>query len=260
LHINSTVAICPPVVQLDDGGSYTSSRTQRWLWKCWLDFWARVQEDAGGYRKILVINGDLGELDTKRRSVQIITANKSTILNTVRDVLQPASWDALYIVRGTRAHVGKSAWLEEEIGKDLMAQPSDKDIASWWQIRASVEGVRFDISHHASMGRLPWNRTNSAVKMASETIWNYMVERRAEPPNIVIRSHNHIYVDAAVNGTHSYFTPAWTASTEFAYRIGFENTIANVGGLVFLCENGEYIMKHYKYIPDRERRVWQLKL
>ena len=64
---------------------------QRWLYSCYTDFWARVSREATGYRKILILDGDLGELDTKRRSVQLITANKSTILSTVRNVLEVAS-------------------------------------------------------------------------------------------------------------------------------------------------------------------------
>ena len=38
LHAGSTVALCPPKVQLDDGGKYEASKAQLWLWECWLDF------------------------------------------------------------------------------------------------------------------------------------------------------------------------------------------------------------------------------
>ena len=128
-----------------------------------------------------MINGDLGELDAKDRSAQVITVNKSTILQTVRDVLVPAIWDELFIIRGTRAHEGKSAWLEEEIGKDMDGVvPSDKGIYSWWQLRAEISGVKLDIAHHAPMGSTPWTRVNSAVKLASTTLWHYAVERRTK--------------------------------------------------------------------------------
>jgi hypothetical protein len=40
LHVNSTVALCPPTVELDDGGTYHHSRTQAWIWNRWIDFWA----------------------------------------------------------------------------------------------------------------------------------------------------------------------------------------------------------------------------
>jgi hypothetical protein len=42
LHLNSTVALCPPEgVTLDDGGTSEPSRLQRWLWDCWEDDWTQ---------------------------------------------------------------------------------------------------------------------------------------------------------------------------------------------------------------------------
>ena len=43
LHVNSTVAVCPPVVMLDDGGEYRASKPQRWLWREWVKFWGAVR-------------------------------------------------------------------------------------------------------------------------------------------------------------------------------------------------------------------------
>src|SRR5512139_2836879 len=90
LHINSTVAVCPPTVNLDDGGSYHATPAQRWLWECWKDAWRKIREQAAGRRVVLLINGDLGELDTKRRSNQLITVNKSTIQSIILETLEPA--------------------------------------------------------------------------------------------------------------------------------------------------------------------------
>ena len=108
LHINSTVALSPPVVNLDDGGTYHASRGQRWLWECWLDFTERVTGLPG--RKVLLINGDMGELDTKRRSNQLITVNKANIQRLVLDTLEPlvTAVDSLIVIRGTMAHTGKA--------------------------------------------------------------------------------------------------------------------------------------------------------
>lgn len=51
IHSNSTVALAPPRVRLDDGGEYVSSAPQRWIWRKWLEFWKEVEEKretAGG--------------------------------------------------------------------------------------------------------------------------------------------------------------------------------------------------------------------
>jgi hypothetical protein len=264
LHINSEVAICPPIVNKDDGNSHHAGRTQMWLWRSWQSFWNQVRNDYQGYRKILVCNGDLGELDTAKRSVQLITLNKATILKMVLDTLEPALdvVDAQLFTRGTAAHTGKSAWLEEAIADDLKdtISPTDK-IASWWHYRGVCEGVRLDIAHHASAGGKPWAKGGGALRLASQVVWHYRVDRGADPPHVVIRSHNHQYSDSGGNfETFAFFTRAWTSATEYVFRIGQENSLADVGGHVIACEDGKWSKKDYTFEPREARRVWAMKL
>lgn len=54
-HINSTVAICPSEVELDDGGSYRPSRGQRWLWAGGKKLTEHMQQYKG---YTLIVNGD----------------------------------------------------------------------------------------------------------------------------------------------------------------------------------------------------------
>jgi hypothetical protein len=46
---------------LDDGGTYRSSKGQRWLWRCWLSFWKDVSTIAENATVWTVFNGDLVE-------------------------------------------------------------------------------------------------------------------------------------------------------------------------------------------------------
>lgn len=260
LHINSTVAICPPAVNLDDGGTYHASHTQMWLWRSWQDFIAQIGRDYPDHRKILVINGDLGELDTAKRSIQLITLNKATILKMVWEVLDPLAQDVdrMLFLRGTAAHTGKSSWLEEATANDssISIRQSD-DVASHWHYRGVCEGVRLDIAHHTSAGGYPWTRGGSALRLAAKTVWQYRVARRIDPPHLVIRSHNHHYQDSGGNyETHAILTPAWTTATEYMYRVGHENELSDIGGIVVACENGQYNVKRYRYTPKEDKRVW----
>jgi len=264
LHVNSSLAICPPTVNLDDGGSYHASRTQSWLWRCWLDFAAQVDRDYKDYRKVLVINGDLGELDTMKRSVQLITLNKATIQRMVWDTIDPIAQnvDQMLFTRGTAAHTGKSSWLEEATAQDssVSIRQSD-DVASHWHYRGVCEGVRLDIAHHAHTGGQPWAKGGGALRLAAKTVWHYRVDRKQEPPHITIRSHNHQYSDSGSNfETFAFFTRAWTSATEYLYRIGQENSLADIGGHVIACEDGKWTKKDYKYEPREARQVWKLTL
>lgn len=265
LHINSTVALSTPTVNLDDGGTYHANRTQHWLWDCWKNMWSELSTKYDTtWRRILVINGDMGELDTKRRSVQLISPNKATITGLVTDTIMPAvEWaEDVYVVRGTPAHVGKSAWLEEEIANDLsgVIRPSETAPASWWHIRRVCEGVRLDIAHHASMGGRPWTRLNAANGLAAKILWQYEIDRKQPSPHLVIRSHNHTCLNARMNGMEVWFTPAWTTLTEHGYRNGFENELAHIGAVVAECEDGQQNSYKILYEPKGERRVWQLKM
>lgn len=264
LHINSKVALCTPTVSLDEDDTHRSSRGQRWLWQCWLEFWDTVRVDYQGWRKILVINGDMGELDTKRRSYQIITPNKAIILDMVLNVLAPALdvVDSVYVVRGTQAHVGKSAWLEEAIARDLDHAVRHDGSASWWHIRGKIDGIRYDISHHASMGGLPWNAPNAANKLAAKTIWQYRVKMNQPAPDVIWRSHNHRWADSGKNydPTYALCLPCWSLATEYAYRIGAENDTADIGAVVDEIKDGIRTERRFKFEPRENRQVWQMSL
>ena len=264
LHINSTVAICTPTVNKDDGQTEHASRTQMWLWRSWLDFIRQVEIDTQGMRRVLVVNGDLGELDTQKRSIQLMTLNKATILRMVVDVLEPALSiaDKALIMRGTSAHTGKSSWLEEATAKDLDGvMPQAEDIFSHWHYRGVCEGVRLDIAHHVNAGGLPWNKGNAANKLAARTLWQYKVQRDALAPHLVVRSHNHQYSSSGDNfETTAVLTPAWTVLTEYGYRIGLENVISDIGGVVIFCDDGKWEIKKYLFQPKEAKQVWKMTL
>lgn len=267
-HVNSTVALCPPRVQLDDGGSYTPSSGQRWLWQSWVDAWSRVsalKDKVNPQRTILVLNGDAAELDTKRRSNQIVTPNKATILKMIADVFeQPMQLvDKLYIMRGTSAHTGKSSWIEEAFASDyesLIARDGKKGPLTWWHVRCVVEKLRIDISHHASRSSVPWTAKNSCGTLSSRLQWEYAVGMRSDWPHLAIRSHNHVFDRAIpVDAPHVYMTPCWSLLTEFGHRTGRENSKSSIGLLAFVIDGDDYYCKDYTYVNPIEEKsqIWK---
>lgn len=260
-HTNSTVGLCPPVVHLDDGGTYHASRGQRWLWECWLDMWATIRRDYSGWRIVYIIGGDVGELDTKRRSYQLISPNKATIQAMVSEAQAPALdlADAVYVIRGTPAHTGKSAWLEEATAQDITTNVRNKEAHSWYWLRATASGVRFDVGHHSSMGGIPWTAPNSANRLAFLAM-NYYHENELPVPHVILRSHNHRYATSADNFKASaYFTPAWTLRTEYIHQ-GKEYGIAQIGAMAFECDGGRYVPRKFDYPIRESRRLWAVQL
>lgn len=261
LHVNSTAGLCTPVVNRESG-TYHAHRPQRELWESWLDFCKRAEAAPG--KKIAIVNGDLGELDTKRRTYELITPNKAEVMAVIPEVIEPLIKivDSVYIIRGTPAHTGKGAWLEEAIAHDLTNSAKQGTAASWYHLRAVVEGVRIDIAHHASMGGLPWTQANAANKLAAKTIFQYADQYKQPTPDLVIRSHNHRYADSSSNfHTRAIFTPCWSLSTEYGFRNGHENDLPHIGGMLISCQDGAYTYDGpVMYRPAESKRLWALKI
>jgi len=232
------------------------------MWDCWIDFINKCKELPG--RKIVVFNGDMGELDTSRRSIQLITVNKATIQNMATDAIMPLVdiAEKVIVMRGTSAHTGKSAWLEEAIASDIDTSIRENNHASsWWHFRAQIANMPTDIAHHAAMGRLPWTEKHAGIKIADIIQHRYLVDLRSEPPRLAIRSHNHRTAEGRVNETLAVCTPAWSLATEYVYRVGQENAIADIGGCYFVIENGEISKWDFiLYRPRKDKKVWALKI
>ena len=258
-HINSTVGLAPPRINLDDGGTFIASPAQRWLWEGWLRFIEWADRLTEGYRTNTALVGDVGDLDTKRKSNQIITPNKATVLSMIGVVLEPLILisDTLRVTRGTPAHVGKSAWLEEEVASDYdITVPAAKGIYAHNQVRMNASGVRIDIAHHASMGSLYRTRKNAANFIAHDAMEDYAFEMGAPIPHLVIRAHNHRWADSYDNyPTRAICLPCWMLATEYIFRLGKYNGRADVGGVVVLCDNGEYEVHKFKWEP-KKGNVW----
>ena len=179
----------------------------------------------------------------------------------VTETIEPLiDWtNSLYVIRGTAAHTGKSAWLEEAVGNDLGAINSTKDVFSHYHLRFMADRVPMDIAHHANMPALPWTEKNAANKVAALAIWRYLVDLKAQPPALMFRSHNHRWSDSGDNyETRAICLPSWSLMTEFAYRIGAENSQSHIGGAVVLCDGDKNEVYKFRYAP-RKGNVWAMK-
>ncbi len=244
-HCGSTVGLCPEEVQLDDGGKYVASKAQRWLWVNWNTYWDKVaairkEHDA---KLIQVFNGDMTDGD-HHGTTQILSGNPTAQASVVNEAMQrPRSMkpDAMFFVRGTEAHVGKSAAFEERIalglqkdGHNVIGDP-DTGTASWWHAKINVGGWRFDFAHHGRMGQRPWTKPN-VVNLLAFQIWTEHGLRGEEPPHFAFRSHLHQWADTFnTYPTRLIQTPAWQLATAYVHKVAAES-IADVGGVIVLVK------------------------
>lgn len=258
LHANSTVGLCPPTVTLDDGGSYTPSTGQRWLWRRWQDFIAQAKTATIKRRVYLITDGDLVDKDAQQRSFQMITRNPTTAKRIAVDCLHPlvALADRLFVVRGTEAHAGRSASLEEQLAEDLGAERDpERGTHSWWHLLADLGGVRFDVTHHTTIERQPWMANASMVRLAKATVLQ-CAERGEPTPDLVLRAHMHQYRDShdASPLCRAITLPAWTLATAHVHRMA-PGAMADVGGLIVSVDAGRPEVYVHRY-PAGRRHVW----
>jgi hypothetical protein len=259
-HSNSTVGLCPPDVNRDDGGKHIQSIWQAWLWMHWNEFIGEVKKEAkGGARVVVIGNGDLVEVDAKDRSNQMISTSKAIALDIAGDTVQPLVdlSDRFILIRGTGAHTGRASEYEEILGKTLGAEPDKLGNHSHWYFLGSISGVLMEITHHAMGGRKASAATGSVARLAEETIVEYG-GHHDRIPDLVVRGHVHQHHDSGTNvdGCRAITLPCWTGSTDHVHRLGYGVRLPHIGGTIITCENGNYTARTILYKPLR-RYTWE---
>jgi len=254
LHLNSTVALCPDVVQRDEGGTYFPSADQRKINKAWKEFWQTVKARTRK-RLVVVINGDIFETQ-HHGTTEVITPNKVEQFWMGQAILDPVAQEAdeLFIVRGTRVHSGPAGEWEEVLAKDLGAVPNNKTGAySWWKLPLRVDGVLFDIKHHPqTSGRLPWTIDPGVSRQGLLTRTVYL-NAGLVPPDIVVRSHKHTFGRGYARDTFSVSLPGWQLETEWVHaKLDIDGRI---GGVIFSCLNAKWSMEEKLYGPFTQEAV-----
>jgi hypothetical protein len=261
LHCGSTLGLCPPVVNLDDGGSYRASAGQRWLWRNWLDYCEQAKAVAklNKAKLIAVANGDLTE-GNHHHTRALIGSGNETLQERIAEqclgkLLEYA--DAAYFTRGTSVHVGGQAKLEEKIADNwTITQRHSEAAATWYHLKLEANGTRFDIAHHGQLGRLMWTKANALGKIAIQAeVKGY---RHGKPPNVLIRSHLHQYANSHDNyPVQVIATPAWQLVTGYVHHID-PGALADIGGLIFICHPGgryNVVVSRYEPKPDPIQRI-----
>jgi hypothetical protein len=268
-HAGSSVAVCPPRITLDDGGSYEASKPQQWLRQCYGDFWGIVDEERRKADAELwtLINGDLTEGD-HHGTTQILSGNPTAQAAVVDALMKPIldlNPDRMYFTRGTEAHVGKSACYEERVAKGLKKDKwnviADEETGNFshWHLKINLDGVRIDAAHHGRVGTRPWTKPNASANLAAEIFYehakiDFLANRMPSAPHIALRSHMHQYVDTYdQHPTRVIQMPAWQLKTAFTHRIDTSGKLADIGGVIITVRDGIPIVRPVLFRPRQVR-------
>ena len=256
-HCGSTLGLCPAEgVMLPEGGRHLPSVGQLWMWNNWLDFWARVDVLKRKHRaRVVGIHmGDSVDGD-HHGNTQIISTDPE-VQAYVRDhALLPMkrACGKTYMCVGTSAHVGPGQ--DSACGKWMgSVRKGDSEwAAQQWDI--DLSGVVIQARHHWSMGGLPNTKHTSIVRLAFQLFYeaaDLAARRGCVPvyPDLAFRGHQHRYSDSG-NTQHirAIGVPAWQMSTAFIHRVR-QTDVADVGGIIVVCRDGEYEVSPVLYTPD----------
>ena len=264
LHCGSTVGLHPPQdTDLDDGGTYTPSKAQRWLWDHWAAFWARTREVAKGADLHIVCNGDAVDGD-HHGTAQIVSRHPLIQYEILKACWEPilgaGPVKSFVVVRGTEVHVGPLGSAEESFGRWLAGRgiPVAKEAGtknhSQWHFRGKYGALTVDATHHGRMGARPWTKLSGVGTLAAQIVMEYANEGE-RPPRLALRSHYHQITDTYNNfPTRVIQTPAWQLGTAYVHRIAPES-LADVGGLIVTTDGPDYDVETYLARPARSP-IW----
>jgi hypothetical protein len=251
IHAGSSVAICPPEgIDHDDGGRYLPSRAQTWIWDHYISAIAEAKRIARGAPVTIAVNGDCvdgfhhpssnAQYVSPLESVHVRIAHR--VLTHAFDALKPA---AIHATRGTGAHVGKAATLENGLfrvlrsdGHPIIDDPDTEQVTSYHR-RYEIDGLLIDQRHHGRMGQRAHTRGPYLRWYAQDIEMEHRLDGE-RPPDIALRSHYHVYGDSGRDyrwRTRVVALPAMQLATEFVHRIASER-LASIGIVVIVIRDG----------------------
>lgn len=266
LHAGSTLGLCPSgAIPLDDGGVYLRSKAQAWSTGHFEEFCDRFRrlKLKRGDKRVWILNGDLVDGPDHHGTTQTISRDPAVqfwILQALSKHLTACHPDAVVVVRGTAVHVGKSGGQEEGFAKWWSGQVPvirhpEMETYSHYHFTGSLGGVRWDAAHHGRVGMRPWTRNNAVYGLATEIFLEYAT-RDEQPPHLAIRSHCHLYADSGpASKVRVVALPAWQIKTEYGHQ-KFPDSLADIGGAVFVCDHSRYTVEPRLYYPTRDT-LWR---
>jgi hypothetical protein len=258
-HCGCRVGLChPDGVALDDGGWYKPSAFQLKLWSIWDEFWdVWVPKVTHGESYVVVANGDMVD-GVHHGSTTQISQNLEDQCEIAHRIFKPIverCEGRFYMVRGTEAHVGKSAKEEERLAKSLHAIPNKQRQYSRWELNKYCGPFVCNFMHHIGTTSSSAHET-SAVNAELHAAFVEAGRWGRVPPAVTARAHRHRNCEVRIP-THwgygiSFVTAAWQGKTPFAFKVaGGRMTTPQFGGSAIRLGDEELHTRHF--VRDIER-------
>jgi hypothetical protein len=168
----------------------------RYLWSCYCEDIAAVQELAGKDEIIVVHDGDVTHGERYDGLVPGITREDQWFIAffNLMPWLEIDNVSTVLLYTGTEVHDHLGTSSEVRVANLIRSEYPDKKVYVRHHGILNVDGVRFDISHHGpGGGSRKWLVGNVAELYLKDRLLREH-ERKRNPPRIFVRGHYHVNV------------------------------------------------------------------
>lgn len=214
---------------------------------------------------ILVVNGDAIEGGQPReRGVPVWSTNSTDHVDAAAILIDKWQAKKAFVVRGTGYHVNTDGIPFEELlarkikngVKISLSGNNFSDYQLWLQPLDSNKVFFF--AHHIETTKIfQYMATAPAREVAMHKLNADEISPTNEPPNVMVYSHRHMYVDSGFeSGRRVFVTPGWQVQTPFGKKRSPAGAIAHIGALRFTTKGDdfEWELKTYK-LPEFKARL-----
>jgi hypothetical protein len=226
----------------------------------WRHFWETfVPLSTKGEPYAVAINGDIVD-GVHHGSTTQWSWNLTDQCRVAQRILEPVVKKCegrFYVIRGTEAHVGKSAQEEERLAKELGAIPNKQGQHARYELWKLVGPRLVHLLHHlGTTGSQAYEATAIHKELVESFVEAGRWKRRL--PDVIVRSHRHRYIEtviATANGRgFGCVTPAWQLKTGYVFRMaGGRLSEPQIGGLVVRFHKDELFVRPWVQSLEREQ-------
>jgi len=259
LHVGCSYGLCPPGgLSIDGGGLYYPNNHQLEMWQKWREFWdVWIPKVCHKEHFILIVNGDSIDGVHHGTITQIthnLTYQRLGAEEIIKEIVNRDDCEALYFIRGTEAHVGKSGQEEEQLARTLGAIPNQDGQYARWELWFQLHNALVHVAHHiGGTGASAYEST--AIMRELVNAYTEAGRWKQQVPDIIARSHRHrnaeVRVPSAIGYGIAFTTPGWQLKTPLVYRTNMKLQSPQIGGSVIRAGDEDIYTRH---------KVWDIKL
>ena len=254
-HCGSSAAIMPPSFCLRDGQPVGMSPRQAQLWGWWREFWDKfVPHVTKGEPFVLVHNGDIVD-GAHHGCTQLVTANMDKQREMAKMLLEPvvAKAQAFYCISGTAAHAGQSNADEETVARELGAKIDENKNRCRQDLWIEMSDALIQFAHHIGTTSSAAYKSSPAMRTMA-AMFTAAGEHGFRPPNMMIRSHAHDYVEVKRANCRVTVCPAWQLKSDWMW--GKDTTsLPIIGGLVIRQGEDDVHIREFVRTPSPSGHV-----